>query len=59
MDSARLGGDVGVSSASAARSPDSEAQGRHSLSASILTVATPFIVITPLIFIAIAFGRQW
>ena len=33
-------------------------KGRHSSSASILTLATPFIVITPLIFIAVAFGRQ-
>jgi len=33
-------------------------QGRRSLSASILTLAAPLVVITPLIFIAVSFGRQ-
>jgi predicted PurR-regulated permease PerM len=33
-------------------------KGRQSVSASILTVASPFIVITPLVFIAISFARQ-
>jgi len=33
-------------------------KGRPSVSASILTVAAPFIVITPLIFIAVSFARQ-
>jgi predicted PurR-regulated permease PerM len=33
-------------------------KGRCSLSAGILTVAAPFIVVTPLIFIAVAFARQ-
>jgi predicted PurR-regulated permease PerM len=33
-------------------------KGRQSMSASILTVAAPFVVITPLILIAIAFARQ-
>lgn len=33
-------------------------QGRRSLSAGILTTATPLFVITPAIFIALSFGRQ-